>query len=83
MKRGAKRGADVRAQGPGIWLSRGELAQHFELAISTGLITEGTAFEKYNALGVTALSTDEFVEALGRGFGVGRPLGRDSIVNIK
>ena len=74
MKRGGGGGADAHAQGqgPGIWLSRGELVQHFELAISTGLITEGTAFEKYNAGGVTALSTDEFVEALGRGFGVGR-----------
>ena len=73
----AKRGAD--AQGPGVWLSRGELVQHFELAISTGLITKGTAFGKYNAGGVTVLSTEELVEALGRGFGVGRSLSRAGI----
>ena len=76
MKRGgsggAKRGAD--AQGPG-----GELVQHVELAISTGLITKGTAFGKYNAGGVTVLSTEELVEALGRGFGVGRSLSRAGI----
>ena len=80
MKRGgsggAKRGTDAQ-QGPGVWLSRGELVQHFELAISTSLITQGPAFEKYKAKGVTALSTEEYVEALGEGFGVGRSSGRD------
>ena len=68
MKRGgsggAKRGTDAQ-QGPGIWLSRGELVQHFELAISTSLITQGPAFEKY--------------KAQGRGFGVGRSLSRAGI----
>ena len=61
-----------QAQGPGIWLSRGELVEHFELAILDGSVTEGAVFAKYKTGGVTVVSTEEFVEALGRGFGVGR-----------
>ena len=78
MKRDAKRSAlfnqkkAKQAQGPGIWLSRGELVEHFELAISDGSVTEGAVFAKYKTGGVAAVSTEEFVEALGRGFGVGR-----------
>tara|TARA_B100001059_G_scaffold182754_1_gene183996 strand:- start:1229 stop:1471 length:243 start_codon:yes stop_codon:yes gene_type:complete len=79
MKQDAKRSALFKqkkakqAQGPGIWLSRGELVEHFELAISDGSVMEGAAaFAKYKTGGVTVVSTEEFVEALGRGFGVGR-----------